>query len=192
VEEQRAFVTAAGFESWLKRNHSRACAIWIRFFKKDSGKRTITYAEALDVALCYGWIDAQLRPLDEESWIRRFVPRRPRSAWSARNAAHALRLIREGRMRPAGLAQVRAAQEDGRWKNAYDSPAAARPPADFLRELRKDARAHAFFKSLNRANVYAIIHRLQTARKPETRERRLRLILEMMRKGQKFHPGAPR
>ena len=161
--------------------------IWLRIFKKDSGKATVTYAEALDQALCFGWIDGQKKSHDEFSFIQRFTPRRPRSSWSKINTQHVARLTKAGQMMPAGLAAVRAAKTDGRWQAAYDSHRTAAPPADFLRALNRDRKAKSFFETLNRANVYAIVYRLQTAKRPETRERRLQTILGMMRRGETFH-----
>jgi len=186
--ESKAFRTAAAFGKWLTVHHGKAEAgIWVRFFKKASGEKSLTYLEALDEALCHGWIDGQVKPLDDKSWIQRFTPRRPRSNWSKRNTQFAERLIAEGRMKPAGLAQIDAAKADGRWGAAYDSPRNALPPEDFLSALEKSKKAKAFFATLNKANVYAIVYRLQTAKKPETRERRLKAILEMLKRGEKFH-----
>jgi uncharacterized protein YdeI (YjbR/CyaY-like superfamily) len=175
------------FERWLGVHHQKSPGVWVRFFKKDSGKKDFTYAEALDVALCFGWIDSQLKTYDKESYIQKFTPRGPKSVWSKRNKEHVARLIEEKRMKPAGLAQVKAAQRDGRWEGAYDSPKNMQAPADFMRELKKNKNAHAFYKTLNRANQYAIGWRLQTAKKLETRQKRMRAILAMLAKGQKFH-----
>lgn len=183
----KAFRDAAAFREWLAENHARAAGVWLRFFKKDSGKKTVTYAEALDQALCFGWIDGQVKKFDEASWIQKFTPRRTRSVWSKRNVEHTERLIAAGLMQPAGLAAIEAAKGDGRWEAAYDSPSKAAVPADFLEELAKHKKAHAFFKALNRANVYAIAYRLQTAKKAETRQRRMKQILEMLKRGEKFH-----
>jgi uncharacterized protein YdeI (YjbR/CyaY-like superfamily) len=141
----------------------------------------------LDGALCYGWIDSQKRPQDALSWLQKFGPRRAKGGWSRINTAKAERLIAAGRMKAAGLAEVAAARKDGRWQRAYDSPSAAVIPRDFLEELAKNRKAQSFFASLNKANTYAIAYRLQTAKRPETRERRLRAILAMMAKGEKFH-----
>lgn len=183
----RAFKTQKDFHQWLASHHASAEGLWVRIYKKDSGKATVTYAEALDEALCYGWIDGLKKSYDADSWIQRFTPRRARSVWSKINTQHIARLTKEGRMKAAGLAQVEAAKADGRWKAAYDSGRNATVPADFLRALRKDKKALAFFESLNAANRYAIIYRLQTAKKPETRSRRMEMILTMMAKGEKFH-----
>lgn len=182
-----SFKSQKDWASWLAKNHTASNGIWLRFFKKDSGVPSVTYAEALDEALCYGWIDGRLDPYDEKSWLRRFTPRRPRSPWSKRNIEHVNRLTAAGRMKPAGLKEVEAAKKDGRWDKAYDPQGAMEMPADFLQALAKDKKAKAFFESLNRANHYAIAWRLQTAKRPETRARRMQAILAMLKKGEKFH-----
>ena len=185
--EVRGLRSAKAFGAWLARNHAKAPGIWLRFFKKDSGVATVTYAEALEEALCYGWIDGQVNKFDEESWLQRFTPRRPRSLWSKRNVGKAEGLIEAGRMQAAGLKQVEAAKVDGRWAKAYASPREMKVPEDFLEALTKDAKANAFFRTLNRANSYAIAWHLHNAKKPETRERRMKKYLEMMRKGERLH-----
>jgi uncharacterized protein YdeI (YjbR/CyaY-like superfamily) len=181
------FKTPKAFEAWLAKQPKSSPGIGLRLYKKASGIPSISYAEALDVALCYGWIDAVKKSYDAESWLQRFCPRRPKGKWSKLNTQHVQRLIKAGRMRPAGLAAVAAAKADGRWKAAYDSPGESKVPADFLKALAKDKQALAFFGTLNRANHYAIAYRLQTAKKPETRQRRFELLLGMMKKGQKIH-----
>ena len=186
-EPTLAFATPQAWEAWLAKHHATSTGLWLRLYKKDSGHATVTYAQALDAALCYGWIDGQTKPLDAESWLRRFTPRRPRSAWSKINLGHVERLIQAKRMKPAGLAQVQQAQADGRWQRAYDSPKSLSIPDDFLKALGKDKQAKAFFSTLNRANLYAIAYRLQTAKKPETRQRRMEQILVMLAQGNKFH-----
>jgi uncharacterized protein YdeI (YjbR/CyaY-like superfamily) len=182
------FKSALEFRSWLQRNHTDSGGIWLRIFKKDSAGKSITYAEALDQALCYGWIDGQKQAHDARSWLQKFTPRRGKSGWSKLNTQHVERLIKAGLMAPAGLKVVEAAKADGRWRAAYDSPRNATPPEDFLRALGKDKKAKAFFETLNRANVYSIVYRLQTAKKPETREKRIKMILTMLARGEKFHP----
>ncbi len=182
------FKSSAAFRLWLNKNHARSDGIWLRFFKKASGRKTVTYAEALDQALCHGWIDGQVKRFDELSWLQKFTPRRARSSWSKLNTQHVERLIKSGHMTPAGMRAVEAAKADGRWQAAYASPRNATPPEDFLKALAKNKKAKAFFETLNRANIYAIVYRLQTAKKPETREKRMKLILSMMRAGKKFHP----
>jgi len=161
--------------------------IWLQFYKKNSGVASVTYAEALDVALCYGWIDAQLKSIDELCYKQHFTPRRPRSIWSKRNIEHIARLTSEGRMKPAGTKQVEAAKADGRWEQAYDSPGNMKLPDEFLSELSKHNKAYAFYESLGKANKYAICWRIQTAKRPETREKRMKEILEMLGKEEKFH-----
>ncbi len=159
----------------------------LRIYKKDSGIASITYAEALDQALCFGWIDGQKLPCDDESWLQKFTPRRPRSGWSRRNTEHVERLMQAGRMNPAGMREVEAAKTDGRWASAYDSPAKAGMPAAFLTELARNAQAKKFFSTLSKANLYAIAYRLQTAKRPETKARRVRLIIDMLARGESFH-----
>jgi len=183
-----SFESSRAFRDWLENNYAGSEGIRLRIFKKDSGRKSITYSEALEQSLCFGWIDDQKQPYDERSWVQKFGPRRAKSGWSKINTQHAKRLIKTGQMTPAGLKAVEAAKADGRWQTAYDSPRSAAPPDDFLKALSKDRKAKTFFETLNRANVYAIVYRLQTAKKPETRERRLRMILEMMARGEKFHP----
>jgi uncharacterized protein YdeI (YjbR/CyaY-like superfamily) len=182
-----SFQSSAEFRSWLEENHTTVDGLWLRIFKKDSGRRSITYAEALDECLCFGWIDGQKKPGDEHSWLQRITPRRARSVWSNVNTQHVERLIKTKRMTGQGLAVVEAAKADGRWQAAYESPRNAAPPEDFLKALGKDKKARAFFETLNKANIYAIVYRLRTAKKPETRERRMKLILEVLARGETFH-----
>jgi uncharacterized protein YdeI (YjbR/CyaY-like superfamily) len=181
--------SAKEWEKWLKRNHADSDGIWLCIQKKESTKSSPTYAEALDVALCYGWIDGQKNRHDESSWIQKFTPRRPRSNWSKRNTEHAERLIRTGKMKPAGLAEVEAAKKDGRWKTAYESSRDATIPKDFLKALKQNKKAEAFFKSLNKTNLYSIVYRLQTAKTPATRQKRMNTMIEMLAKGEAFHPN---
>jgi uncharacterized protein YdeI (YjbR/CyaY-like superfamily) len=182
-----AFPSAKLWERWLAKNHAAAPGVWLRFFKKDSGVATVIYAEALDGALCYGWIDGQVRKHDAQSWLQKFTPRRPRSLWSKNNCNHVARLAAAGKMRAAGRKQVEAARADGRWDCAYNSPSKMTVPKDFLKALARNKTALAFFKSLNKTNVYSIAWRLQTARKPETREKRMTIILDMLTRGKQFH-----
>lgn len=182
-----SFTSSKEWRKWIAENHAKSTGVWLRFFKKDSGEKTVTYAEALEEALCYGWIDGQVNKYDAKSYIQKFTPRKPGSTWSKRNTEIAERLIREGKMKKAGLQQVELAKADGRWEQAYDSPKNMKVPEDFLQQLSKNKKAKTFFDGLNKANQYAIAWRLQTAKKPETREKRLREILEMMSEGKKFH-----
>jgi uncharacterized protein YdeI (YjbR/CyaY-like superfamily) len=181
------FITAKAFETWLIKNHEVSTGLWLKLFKKDSGKKTITYAEALDVALCYGWIDAKKQAYDEQAWLQKFCPRKAKSMWSKINTGHVERLINAGRMKPAGFLAVEKAKADGRWAKAYQSPSNSSIPEDFLNELSKNKQAEAFFKSLNKTNIYPILFRLQTAKKEETREKRKKEIIAMLAKGEKFH-----
>ncbi len=183
----RSFASASAWEKWLAANHAKPEGIWLRIFNKQSGKNTVTYAEALDEALCYGWIDGQKKKFDSDSWLQKFTPRRPRSVWSKRNIEHIERLTNENRMKAAGLKAYEEAKNDGRLAAAYDSPANSTIPEDFLKLLEKNKKAKDFFDTLNKANKFAITWRLQTAKKPETREKRMKAILEMLAKGEKFH-----
>ena len=185
--EVLAFPSAKAWRHWLAKHHNTSDGIWLRLFKKTSDTVSVTYAEALDEALCYGWIDGQLKSHDAQSWLRKFTPRRARSIWSKKNLEHVARLTRAGRMKAAGRKALEAAKVDGRLKVAYDAPSKSEVPKDFLTALGRNAKARAFFATLNRANVYAITFRLQTAKKPETREKRMKTILAMLEKGEKFH-----
>ena len=181
------FETPQEFSAWLKKNHKNKTCIWIRMYKKGTSKKSIDYDQALDEALCYGWIDGIAKKYDEVSYIQRFTPRRQKGNWSKRNTEHIARLIKEKRLKPAGLMQVKAAKKDGRWGKAYASPANATIPEDFLKEVAKNKKAKTFFDSLNKANTYAIAYRLSTAKKPETLQKRKEVILKMLISGEKFH-----
>ncbi|OJW84035.1 MAG: bacteriocin-protection protein, YdeI/OmpD-associated family [Bacteroidetes bacterium 46-16] len=182
-----SFRSAKEWHSWLSKNAGVSAGIWLKIFKKDSNEKTVTYAEALDEALCYGWIDGQKKSLDEQAWLQKFCPRRPKSIWSKVNITHVERLSQEGRMKPGGLAAVAAAKADGRWEAAYDAPSKMAVPDDFLKVLAKNKKALAFYHTLNKANLFAIAFRLQTTKKPETRQKRMEAILAMLSKGEKFH-----
>ena len=183
-----SFPTAESFDQWLEANHARTEGIWLKFAKKASGVRSVTYPEAVGVALCHGWIDGQLKPLDERFYLQRFSPRRAKSIWSKRNVERVVKLIEAGRMRPAGLAQVEAAKKDGRWERAYDSPSTSVVPDDFRAALEKNAKARRFFSTLNRGNVYAMLFRIQTAKKPATRAAQIEKFIRMLNEGQTIHP----
>jgi uncharacterized protein YdeI (YjbR/CyaY-like superfamily) len=186
-EPTRAFKDAHAWEVWLAKNHTAADGIWMRMAKKASGIKSITYPEAVEVALCYGWIDGLKRPETPTTWLQRFTPRRRRSIWSEINRNKALDLIAGGRMKPAGLEEVERAKRDGRWDAAYASPKSATMPLDFEKELNRHPKAKAFFKTLSRTNSYAIMWRIQTAKKPETRARRIATYIEMLEKGNTIH-----
>ncbi|MBK8553690.1 MAG: YdeI/OmpD-associated family protein [Ignavibacteria bacterium] len=183
----KPFSSAEKWEQWLSKNHSKSKGVWIKFHKKGSGAKTVTYTEALDEALCYGWIDGLANSYDDKSYLQKFTPRRAKSIWSKRNREHIERLIKAGKMKEAGLKEINAAKSDGRWERAYDSPANMRIPDDFLKELSKNKKAKAFFDSLNKTNLYSIGWRLQTAKTPETRNKWKEKILKMMSDGKKFH-----
>ena len=171
----------------MTREHARARSLFLRIYKKDSGVPSVTYAEALDQALCFGWIDGQKLPFDSISWIQKFTPRRAKSGWSKLNVAHVDRLIQGGQMTPAGLKEIEAAKADGRWAIAYDSPANATVSPEFVKALARNAKANRFYATLNKANLYAIAYRLQTAKRPETKIKRTNLIIDMLARGEKFH-----
>jgi len=181
------FKTAREFEKWIAKNYASSKGIWLRFYKKASGIPSVSYPEAVEVSLCYGWIDGQANKYDEQSYLQRFTPRRPKSIWAKTNIERVTRLIASGKMKPAGLKEVEAAKADGRWEMAYDSPATMQIPADFLEALSKNKKAEQFFGTLNKTNIYSITWRLQTAKKPVTREKRMKVILEMLSKKEKFH-----
>lgn len=176
------------WEAWLEENHADSPGVWLRLGKKAGGLRSVTYDEALDEALCWGWIDGQKRSWDEVSWIQKFTPRRPRSVWSKVNTGKVARLTEAGRMRPPGLLAVERAKQDGRWDAAYDSQRGATVPDDLQAALDASPAAAAFFAGLNGANRYAVLWRVQTARKPETRAKRIRDLVGMLERGEVLHP----
>ena len=183
----KSFSSAAVFERWLAKNYQSSNGIWIKFAKKATGVKSVYYADALDVALCYGWIDGQSKVFDERYYLQRFTPRRARSMWSKRNIEHVARLTAALRMTAAGQAEIERAKADGRWEQAYDSPSNMVIPEDFAAAVRQHKKAAAFMATLNKTNRYAIAWRLQTAKKPETRARRFAAMLEMLKNGEKFH-----
>ena len=181
--------TAADWERWLEAHHATTDeGVWLVLRNKAKATETsLTYVQAVEVALCFGWIDGQGRKHEEGTRVQRFTPRRKRSVWSKVNVERAERLIEENRMRPAGLAEIERAKADGRWANAYDPPSKAELPADFLAELEKHPKAKAFFATLDKRNTYPVVHRLQTAVKPQTRANRLAKIIEMFERGERFY-----
>ncbi len=180
------FASVKKWQEWLLKN-STAQGVWVKFAKKDSGIVSITYQEALEVALCYGWIDGQKNSFDSEYWLQKFTPRRPKSIWSKRNCELVEKLMADKKMRKLGLEKVEAAKKDGRWDKAYEGSKTMTTPLDFLKELGKNKKAQKFFATLNKTNTYAIAWRLHTAVKPETRARRMKVIIEMLSKGEKYH-----
>src|SRR3954470_12026885 len=182
------FAKPADFDRWLRTHHASAPCIWVKYAKKKSGIPSIDWNQAVDVALCYGWIDGQAKSVDETYAVQRFTPRGSRSKWSKLNRERVARLTKAGLMQPAGLAEVERAKADGRWDSAYDSPSTAKVPDDLAKALAKSAKAKKFFDSLSSANRYAILYRLQEAKKPETRARRLAKFVDMLNQGEKLHP----
>jgi uncharacterized protein YdeI (YjbR/CyaY-like superfamily) len=174
--------------AWLDKNHTASSGVWLKLAKKASGYTSVSYDEAVEAALCYGWIDGQAKSYDESAWLQKFTPRRAKSIWSKVNREKAQALIKSGRMKPAGLSAVESAKQDGRWDAAYDSPGRATVPDDFQVELDRNPKAKAFFDTLNSANRYAILWRIQTAKKAETRARRIQQFIRMLAKHEKLHP----
>ena len=184
----RMFKDPKAWEAWLVKHCDSSDGLWLRLAKTSSKLHSVTYQEALDVALCHGWIDGQKKSYDEDTWLQRFTPRGPRSIWSKINRAKALRLIEDGHMQAAGFAAIARAQDNGRWDSAYDSHRTAAPPDDFQAALDKSLKAKAFFAKLNSQNRYAILFRLQTAKRVATRQKRIAQFIGMLEKGQTLHP----
>lgn len=184
---QERFASSSEWEQWLDENHSSSEGLWIRMAKKDAGIDSVRYPEVLDSALCFGWIDGRREALDERYFLQKFTPRRSRSRWSRINREKAERLMADGRMRPSGLAEVRRAQSDGRWDAAYESQRGSTIPDDLQRELDARPNAKAFFGELNSQNRYAILYRLQDAKRPETRARRLAKFVAMLEAGERIY-----
>jgi uncharacterized protein YdeI (YjbR/CyaY-like superfamily) len=187
VPESILFPSAAAWEAWLEENHASTDGIWIRMAKKASGIPSVSHPDALEIALCFGWIDGQRRALDDEHFLQRFTPRRRRSPWSKINAEKAQRLLAEGRMRPSGLAEIERAKADGRWDVAYASQRVIEVPDDLQAELAARPKAAEFFAELDSRNRYAILYRLQDAKRPETRVRRLEKFVAMLEAGEKIY-----
>jgi uncharacterized protein YdeI (YjbR/CyaY-like superfamily) len=176
------------WEAWLDKNHLNSSGLWLRIAKKAVNIKSLSYAEALEAALCYGWIDGQKKTYDETTWLQKFTPRGPWSIWSTINREKAGELIKKGLMKPAGLKAIERARENGQWKAAYDSQSKITLPDDFQAELDKNMKAKNYFATLNSVNRYAILFRLQTAKKPETRAKRLQQFIAMLEKHEKLHP----
>jgi uncharacterized protein YdeI (YjbR/CyaY-like superfamily) len=182
------FPDRKAWANWLDRHHNTSSGIWVRLAKKRADFKSVTYPEALEEALCYGWIDALKRGESETAWLQRFTPRGPKSIWSKINRQKALELIEAGRMKPSGLIQVERAQADGRWDRAYDGAKNAEVPPDLEVALLANLQARRFFETLDRANRYAVLFRIHTAKKPETRARRVEKFVAMLEKGERIHP----
>lgn len=181
------FRTPSEFEKWLSKNHKTTPAVWTKFAKKGSGETTITYDEALEIALCYGWIDGLVHGLDDKFYLQKWTPRRSKSVWSQRNTGIIEKLTQEGRMKEAGLLEVEKAKADGRWANAYNSPANMKPPQDFLDALSKSKKAQEFYENLNKTNKYTMYWQIQNAKKEETRVRRIKKFVDMLERGEKLY-----
>ena len=181
------FPSQKDWHTWLEDNHNKPQGVWLKHAKKSSGKGSVSYQEALEEALCYGWIDSQKQAYDNNYYLQKFTPRGPKSVWSKNNVAKVEALIKMGKMQPAGLAAINLAKQDGRWDAAYDSPSASKVPEDFQAALEKNPKAKQFFETLDKANVYAFCWRVQTAKKPETRMARIEKFIDMLNKGQKLH-----
>jgi len=181
------FADAEALEAWLGAQPEDSAGMWLKLAKKGSGIASVSRSEAIDAALCHGWIDGQLNPYDAQSWLIRFTPRRARSKWSQVNRKRAEALIAEGRMRAVGRSQVDAAKADGRWDAAYAPQSSAEPPADLQAALDANPRAAAFFATLKGANRYAILYRVGDAKRPETRARRIAAFVEMLARGETLH-----
>jgi uncharacterized protein YdeI (YjbR/CyaY-like superfamily) len=182
-----AFENARAFGHWLKRNYAKAPGLWVKIAKAASGITSITYPEAVEEALCWGWIDGPMHRVDDRWYVQKFTPRTKRSLWSKLNRARVQSLIETGRMQSPGLAEIERAKQDGRWDRAYDSPKTAGVPADLAAALQKSKRAARFFQTLDAQNRYAILHRVQTAPKPDTRARRIAELVKMLQEGKKIH-----
>jgi len=182
-----AFESVKAFEQWLEEAHQEHQGIWLRIYKKGSKTPTITYAEAVEVGLCFGWIDGQKNKHDDESWVQKFTKRGPKSVWSKVNVGHIERLTKEGRMRPAGQKAVEKAKADGRWDKAYASSSTAEMPEDFLKALEMNPKAKAYYETLNKTNLYAIYYRINSVKKADTRARKIKEFVEMLERGAKLH-----
>jgi uncharacterized protein YdeI (YjbR/CyaY-like superfamily) len=183
-----SFASGSSFGSWLADHHEASAGLWVMIARKGSGHDSVTYAEAVDLALCHGWIDSQARSFDDAHWLQRFTPRTPRSRWSKVNRDKVSRLIASGAMQPAGLREVERAKADGRWDAAYDSPRTATVPDDLLAALEGEAAAREFFAGLDSRNRYAILHRIADAKRSETRARRIEKYVAMLAAGEKVYP----
>jgi uncharacterized protein YdeI (YjbR/CyaY-like superfamily) len=181
------FGDAAAWEAWLEANHRESEGVWLKFAKKGGGRSTVNHAEALELALCFGWIDGQVATFDRGYFLQRFTRRARRSRWSEVNRAAASALIESGRMRPGGAEQVRAAQADGRWEQAYEPQSRATVPPDLQAALDGEPAAKAFFETLTGPKRYAFLYRLTTVKRPETRAKRIALYIEMLRERRTYH-----
>jgi len=181
------FASRDAFEQWLEANHDSSNGLWVKFAKKAAGIETVVYAEAVETALCFGWIDGQANSFDDDWYLQRFTPRRARSKWSQINCDRAEALIERGAMRPPGLREVERAKEDGRWEAAYASPSKIEVPADLQAELDANPKAKAFFEQISKTNRYAILYRIHDAKRADTRARRIEKFVGMLERGETVH-----
>ncbi|HXY50909.1 MAG TPA: YdeI/OmpD-associated family protein [Terriglobales bacterium] len=188
VAQVHGFASRAAWATWLEQYHRKSPGLWLRLAKKGSGLKSVSYPEAVEVALCYGWIDSQKQSETGKTWLQKFVPRSDHSVWSKINRQKALALIKSGKMKPAGRKAIERAKGSGHWQRAYDSPSRALVPSDLQAALNANVRAQAFFTELDGANRYAVLFRIQTAKKPETRARKIREFVEMLEQNQTIHP----
>ena len=186
------FATAKAWETWLRKNGARSDGIWMLIAKAGADEPSVTYPQAIEAALCHGWIDGQKKTVDDQHWLQRFTPRRARSIWSKINVDKVAALIEAGRMQPAGQAQIDAAKADGRWEQAYDGARTSTVPDDLQAALDTDPKAKAFFATINATNRYAVLWRVQTAVKPETRAKRIAQLVEMLARGEVIHIFKPK
>ena len=186
------FKSAKAFDAWLKKHHATSDGLWLKIAKKGAGEPSVTYPEAVEIALCWGWIDGQKKGLDDQHFLQRFTPRRARSIWSKINVDKVAALIEAGRIQPAGQAQIDAAKTDGRWNKAYDSARTSSVPDDLQAALEADPKAKAFFATISASNRYAVLWRVQTAVKPQTRARRIAKLVEMLGHGEVVHIFKPK
>jgi len=187
-EPVKLFKDQSAWTAWLQAHQGNTTGVWLRLAKKGSGVHSVSRSEALDTALCYGWIDGQAKPENDKTWLQRFVPRSDKSIWSRINREKAEALIKNGRMTATGQEAIERAKANGRWTAAYDSPSRAAVPGDFQAALDANARANSFFQTLDRANRYAILFRIQTVKKAETRERKIKEFTAMLARKEKIHP----
>lgn len=180
------FETPAKFEAWLKKNHATSDGIWLALAKKAGGKKTVSYPEAVEIALCWGWIDGQKKKLDDNYALQRFTRRRPRGPWSKLNVDRVAALTKAGRMQPSGQAEVDKAKADGRWDRAYDPQSEMTVPDDFAKALKKNKAAAATFETLTRSQTFAFLYRIQDAKKPETRTMRIEKFVASLAEGSKL------
>jgi uncharacterized protein YdeI (YjbR/CyaY-like superfamily) len=188
MNDCQLFESKAAWQKWLASNNNTSHGLWLRLAKKGSGETSVTYPEAIDIALCWGWIDGQKKPESDLFWLQRFTPRRPKSIWSKINCAKVEVLIEQGAMQPSGLIEIERAKADGRWDNAYEGSRTIQVPDELQAALDANPKAAAFFKTLNSQNRYAVLFRITTAVKPETRAKRIEKLVVMMELGEKLYP----